>query len=354
MGNLIPIIAIVGFAVVLIVVLRRDLLPHRRKSLTNSMLGAGNDLQQAERIAQTVRRRNLAAVIVAVLGGIATLVLHQVFIKSGGLTLVAAPATIWVLVVLVLICWPIPYEPKTESVNTGTRVSAGLIPRTTSMFGPAWGLVLPLVLFAVSILGIVVAGILSSTDDRGLYRQITFQSANEAVVDENMVVTQNIMGVSSTGPFPGWYYGLPVAILLVLGLLLTLLALNKNTRRPSLRGESLIEFDAAVRTHNGYVLSSGFSAFLCLQAVPLLWMAAAAVYNMSQRATYIVGQKVDEGAGAEVSYDPWQVAFSWSLSGLGVLMLIVGIVLLGYLISSVLSAYGAGSKSRNAQLGSPA
>lgn len=351
MSSLILIVAMVGFAVMLLVLLRIGLLPQRRVNPLHAMPTTGPDRALAERILSTVRARNLTATAVAVFGFVVALVIHQAFIKPGALALVAAPAGIWVLVVLVLVCWPIPSEFPDQQGVGNSPVAATLVPRTTGMFGPRWGLVVPIVLFVVTMIGLVVAGLLSSTDELGRHRQIGYQTVSGAVLDDNMVVTGNLVGDGSTGPFPGWYYGVPVGILLVLGLALTLVALSGNARRPSLRSQGLSDFDLAVRTHNGYILSSGFSAFICLQLVPLLTMAATSVYNMSYSSVYAVGQKVDDSSTGELVLDPWKVALAWSLGSLGMLLLIVGIVLLGYLLAWVVAAYGLGSQNRNTRNG---
>lgn len=354
MSNLILIVALLGFAVVLLVLLRIGLLPHRRISVIDAMPVKEADRGLAERILRALRARNLSALILGVIGVVAAVLIHQAFITSGGLGLVAAPAGIWVLVVLVLLCWPIPFEASERQRGEKGPASASLVPRTTRMFGPAWGLVVPIVLFSVALVGILGAGVLSSVDDRGRYRQIDYQTVTSSVVDGNMIVTDNLVGQASAGPFPGWYYTVPVVVLLVAGLGLTLFALFGNARRPSLRNPGLAEFDHVVRTHNGYVLSSGFSAFLCLQMVPLLSMAATVVYTMASNHIYTVGQKMDDGSTGGVVYDPWQVAFAWSLGGLAVLLLIVGILLLGYLVAWVAVAYGAGSKKWQRRVGASA
>ena len=180
-----------------------------------------------------MRSRNLAAMGMAILGGALALFLNQAFPKANGIHLVLLPVGAWVLVVLLLIFWPIPHDLRVANENNDSRVSADLTPRSTRMFGPVWAVLAPTALLVASLAGLVISGISSSPDERGRYRELPFQALSGAQVDANMTVTESLAIEGTTGPFPGWYYGVPLMTLLVIGALLTLWALNINVRRLS-------------------------------------------------------------------------------------------------------------------------
>lgn len=339
MSNLLPIIVIVGIGIVLVALTRRGVLSQRRAPLTlQSREASGPDRELVLRILRAIRTRNLTAVGAAVLGVVLAVVVHQGFTKAAGLPLVLAPGAAGVLSTLVFLWWPLPHEARSTSLLKHDQICADLTPRTKGMFGPGWGVALPSVLSAITVVGLLLGGIFSSPDERGLYRQLHYVTHSGASIDANSVVTGNLVGYGSSGPFPGWYYGIPVGAVVVLGYMLTMWALNSNVRRPSLRSLELREFDKAVRTHNGYVLSTGFSALLCFQLVPLLAMAAISTYGASYNAIYEVGQRFD--AGADIFRDPWLATLGWTMGGLCMLLLIIGVLLLGYLVGWMAAAYG--------------
>ncbi|WP_404289801.1 hypothetical protein [Glutamicibacter arilaitensis] len=342
MSNLLPILALLGFGFALTLLIRRGVLSQRRADLVQlAHRGTVAEAGIAAKVLRTVRVRNLAALTVAVLAGTSAIYLYQAFPRANGLQLVAAPIGVWILVVIVFVLCPIPYDLTSAEEAEGARVSADLTPRSTGMFGPAWGIIVPGVMLAATIIGLLAAGIASSPDEQGRYRMLHFVSASGARLDENMKVTQALSGEGLTGPFPGWYYGIPLLVLLVLAAFLTLWALNINARRPSLRSTSLQGFDNAVRTHNAYVLSTGFSAMLCVQLLPLLVMAATAIYNAGYTEIFVVGEIYANGALPETSTDPWHAALALTLAGLGLLLLVVGVMLLGQLAGWIAPTFRA-------------
>ncbi|PQZ98168.1 hypothetical protein CQ017_11150 [Arthrobacter sp. MYb224] len=345
MSNVLPFLVLIGFGLALTLLIRRGVLSQRRADLVNlAHRGAAAEAGIAGKVLRAVRARNMAALIVALLAGTWAIYLNQAFPKANGLQLVAAPAGIWILVAIVFIIFPIPHDFASAEEGNGARVSADLTPRSTGMFGPAWGIIVPGVMLGATLIGLLVAGLASSTDERGRYRMLPYASANGASLDENMMVTEVSLGDGATGPFPGWYYGIPLLVFLVLGALLTLWALNRNARRPSLRSPALQGFDNAVRTHNAYVLSTGFSAMLCFQLLPLLAMAASAIYNAGYTLNFVVGETYTRGALPEGSTDLWNAALALSLAGLGLLVLVVGAILLGQLAGWIATIFKATDK----------
>ncbi|MFP3468125.1 hypothetical protein, partial [Leifsonia sp. SIMBA_070] len=65
------------------------------------------------------------------------------------------------------------------------------------------------------ILGLVLTGLYSSADENGLHRIFQRRGLSGCGIEDGRVVDVQY-NLSSTGPFPGWYYGVPVMISTVL------------------------------------------------------------------------------------------------------------------------------------------
>lgn len=328
MVNLFALLLLLGFTVGIILLMRKSVLTQRRADLAAlARLGTATERANAVAVLRGLRARNITVLAVLVAGAVIAVVLHQRFPSAAGLPLAVAPAGIWVLAVLVFAGRPLPHEFSGAAAQSPQRVSADSTPRSSAMFGPAWGIALPAILLAGTVLGLVVAGILSGPDENGRFRNLHYVSA-AVELDSNMVVTRVLPGAGAAGPFPGWYYGIPLLVLLLLGAGLSLWALNSNARRPRMRGENLRGFDNAVRTHVGYLISSGFSAMLCFQAAPLALAAAAAFRSSGANPGYVIGQVYDDAAIGRVTMDPVMGALSIFLAALALILLVVGAILL--------------------------
>lgn len=336
MANGFALLLLLAFSVGIVVLVRRNIFTQKRSDLL-SLAAGGTIVERANavRVLRSLRARTVAALTVMAAGGAAALVLHAEYPDAAGLPLAAAPAGMWVLASLVFVVWRIPHEFSDISPESSLHTSAELTPRSTGRFGPAWGIVMPAVLLGASAAGLVVAGILSGPDERGRFRNFPYVSAGGAELDQNLVVTHVQLGAGSIGPFPGWYYGLPVLALLLLGSVLGLWALSTNARRPRMRGMRLRAFDDAVRTNVGYVVSTGFSAMLCFQVAPLLLFTASALHGSGMNAPYVVGQVLDGGGVPGMTADPLLTALALSVAVVALLLLIVGAVLLVRLLGWV-------------------
>lgn len=329
MVNLFALLLLIGFAVGIILLVRRSIFTQRRPDLTALANGAtGVERAHALAVIRVLRARNLAVVAALLAGAVVAVALGELFPFSFGLPLAIAPAGMWVLAGLVFACWPLPHDFVGDAPQAAQKPTADLAPRSTSMFGPSWGITLPAVLLAATVIGLVVTGLLSGPDERGLFRNLPYVSTGAAELDGNMVVTAIQVGEGSAGPFPGWYYGVPILVLLLLGAGLGLWALNSNTRRPRMRGENLRGFDDAVRTHVGYVISTGFSTMLCFQAAPLMLASAVAFRAAGSSPGYVVGQIYDDAAMGRTTTDPVMGALSISLAVVALVLLVVGTILL--------------------------
>ncbi|MGL3806588.1 hypothetical protein ACSYDW_10860 [Paeniglutamicibacter sp. R2-26] len=334
MINLLPVAAFLGFGVALLLLVRKGSLSQRRSDLGDlANRGSAPDVATARRILRIMRARNISAFAAAVAGAVGAFILHDTFPQGFGLAIVVAPAFMWVLAAAVYALWPIPSEFPNAVSEPEPRLSADLTTRSAGMFGPAWGIVAPAVLLVATAVGVVAAGRVSGADENGLFRNFPHSSMNGAELDENMVIIGTVATEGASGPFPGWYYGVPVIVLLAVGAVLTLWALNSNARRPRLRSAGLRELDLAIRTHQGYVLSTGASAMLCFQALPLLLMALISVRSAASRTILVVGQVFDESSMPARGLDPFLGGVAVGLAVVALLLLVIGLVLLANLVA---------------------
>ncbi|MDO5743229.1 MAG: hypothetical protein Q4P23_02085 [Micrococcaceae bacterium] len=329
MVNAAVLVVLIGFVVALVTLVRRGVLTQRRVDLVSfARAGGATEQDNAYEVLRSLRARNLAAVAAVVTGGCAAVALQSKFPDTAGLALALAPAGIWVLAASIFAFWRLPHEFTVSSTDSFEQSTAELVPRTVSRFGPAWGIMLPAALLATTLLGLVAAGLASGADAQGRYRNLPYVSSGGAELDSTMVVTGLQLGEGSVGPFPGWYYGMPVMALLLVGTVLGLLALSSNARRPRLRGVDLHGFDDAVRTNVGYVISTGFSAMLCFQAAPMMLIAASAINSSGTHPVYTIGEAIDETVVPSLGIDPVAGALSMGISVAAILLLIIGTTLL--------------------------
>lgn len=253
----------IGFAVGIVKLVRRGVLIRRRADLV-SLARVGNTTERscAHNVLRSLRAPNLAALVAVVLGGVVAAALQEEFPDAAGLALAVAPAGIWVLAALAFAFWRLPHEATDPPADSVEQATAELLLPFAGKFGPAWGIMLPAALLMVTVLRLVGAGLASGTNQQGRHRNLPYVSPGYAEVERNMLVTGLQFGEGAVGAFPGWYYGVPVSALLLLGAFLGLWALNSHVRRPRIRGVHLQRFDDAVRTNAGYMISTGFSAML--------------------------------------------------------------------------------------------
>lgn len=347
MLNLLPSVLVIGLCIGIFAVIRRGIFTQRRVDLAIAASNGSADAVVAAYIFRTMRKRNIVAITAAGFAFVISFLLQTLFSQTYGLFAIVSPSLAALLAVGIYAAWPIPAEYLAPSSTIDAKTSANLTPRSTGMFGPAWGIIVPGALLVVLIGGLLVAGIFSGSDEAGLYRTFPFKSADGARLNENMIVTQIEVTTGWTTPFPGWYYGLPILGILILSGILMLRALNSNAHRPVFRSEGLLEFDRAVRINEGYILSTGMSMLLCFQAVPLLGMASNAISNAGMNIVYQIGMVIEDDMHPPVVMDPGMAALSAALRILALLLAIVGIMLLVKLVGWVGSTFGSLEQKSN-------
>ncbi|PQZ92998.1 hypothetical protein CQ018_11110 [Arthrobacter sp. MYb227] len=348
MINLLPSLLVIGLCIGILLIVRRGVIAQRREDLAIAAhRGNAADVVVAGKLMRVMRARHLLAIGVALLGAFGMFMLQGFFPKSFGIFLLGSPLVAATLAMGIYAFWKLPTNLKADARSADKRISAGLIPRSTGMFGPAWGILVPGLFAGSLLLGLLIAGFFSGPDERGLFRNLPLTSFSGATLDENMVVTEISATTGSTGPFPGWYYGVPIMGLLVIVGILTLWALHTNTRRPSLHSAGLQEFDTAARNHEGYVISTGVSMLLCFQSVLLLFMAAMSLYSGAVSAAYEIGMTVEPGIPVPSAVDTGLAALSATLGIIALLLIFTGVALLVKLFGWVGSTFGSLEQKSN-------
>lgn len=158
-----------------------------------------------------------------------------------------------------------PFEPNDVR-------EADLTQRTPLGFGPRWAFTIPLVAAAIMILGLVAAGLASTQDANGDWRRISVDLVETWKIYDG-VITQLFRGTHLIS-FPGWYYGVPLIIGVIVLVALTFWALHRTAGEPRIPGTTA-ELDTAVRTTKTKFLMASSSAALGVA----IWLLASACAN---------------------------------------------------------------------------
>ncbi|WP_150958751.1 hypothetical protein [Microbacterium testaceum] len=162
-------------------------------------------------------------------------------------------------------------------------VDAGSVSRRTwTTFGPRYGVVSLAALTVVTIVVTVVFGRMSFAFDPGLAAHVALQVPNTG---EAPVVTV----------FPGWAYGIPLIVSVLLLAAATVLGLHRNARRP---------FSAHLSTGSERAHRSGAARNVTAIAIGVVSIALAGLLRMARRgvASSMV-RMTDSGAESAVTVD---------------------------------------------------
>ncbi|MFT3945014.1 MAG: hypothetical protein QM705_14495 [Ancrocorticia sp.] len=201
--------------------------------------------------------------------------------------------------------------------------SASLAPRTwrdSLTLGAVAGWIAAAVSLVVAIVGF---GVTSSPDGAGRYRMYT------AVIHYPDFDT-----TSTTSPYPGWYYTVPVLVAAAVLVLVTWFALRRTSLAPSLPGVGLERADARWRQDSADIILRLSAGALFVQSAVISWMGLTCLQNM------LPDKHHEPGMIASTSvFDSWGT----SVVGLGALALtIAGIA---YLLSAFVGAVSLPSKA---------
>lgn len=290
------IVFILAAAIVALVVRWRDRLRSRAR---------GEATAPGSAAYRRFRRRNAGAVVAGVAAFFGCGALNVVFADLAGIVFTLAPgaAAIAALLTIALV-------PVSQRVTTGRRV-ASLERRTPWSFAPAWTFILVGLASAGVLVSLVLMGFASSCDADGQCRSITVTSGQY---------------VSSSGPYPGWYYGIPLIVVTLALAACTFFALARIAAAPAATDANDIEDDRVLRAVSTAMvtkLSAGallayfgiilFAAGICTQSAATLGdgtqvepIHAVGVFEVATSAFVLVtGMALLLGAIADATRSPF-------------------------------------------------
>ena len=151
-------------------------------------------------------------------------------------------------------------RPSWPSEQGGLTV-AELSPRGSMSFAKRWVFILPLTAAIALILGLLLAGLYSATDEFGHHRVFRRRVLAGWGV-ENGQVTDLQYNLSSSGPFPGWYYGVPIMLCTLLLMAVVYLSLHRIAAAPRPAAAHLFAADTALRSlATRFVMTASSAAF---------------------------------------------------------------------------------------------
>ncbi len=109
-----------------------------------------------------------------------------------------------------LLAYSLYPRPGWTSAGSG-RIVAELQPRSATSFARQWVFALPLASAITLMLCLVLTGVYSATDENGLHRVFQRRSLAGWGVENGKIIDVQYT-LSASGPFPGWYYGIPLII----------------------------------------------------------------------------------------------------------------------------------------------
>lgn len=280
---------------------------HRRR-----IEGVGADSQHERAAADVVRHAQRRAIIAVVFA----LVLFTAITAIGfaepqmlGLPLGIAPG-LAVSGGLLLFSASVPPRIPQPAQN-----SAALSRRYPWSFGPRWAFALPVAVAAAFIAFLVATGITSSPGDDGLYRSISVADANTS---------------STAGPYPGWFYGLPLIAVTIVLAIATLLALHRVSVTPSLPNAELAELDGRWRSASTLVITKLSTSALLIYFGGTAFIAGNATNNVASRYTAT-------GDTFSVTFRQPEFAIGVSLQLLGAVLAVAGLIFLSAAATAALS-----------------
>ena len=151
----------------------------------------------------------------------------------------------------------------------GKRVIAELTPRRPTSFARQWVFTLPLA-SAIALIGmLIITGVYSSTDENGLHRIYQRRGLSGWGVEDGQVVDVQY-NLGSTGPFPGWYYGVPIMISAILLIVVVYWSLRRIAAAARPVVPDLFDTDTALRSLRTVFVMTASSAALAFQVAGLL------------------------------------------------------------------------------------
>jgi hypothetical protein len=180
------------------------------------------------------------------------------------------------------------YPRKLWTSDPSAGAVADLAPRRPTSFARHWVFVLPTVAAIILTVGLLLTGLYSAPDENGLHRVFQRRSLAGWGVKNGQVIDIQY-NLSSTGPFPGWYYGVPLMICTVLMVLAVYWSLRRTAAAPRPQSAELFRADTALREMRTTFIMAASSSALAFQIAGL----SAITGNVLRSAHYDAVPTVD-------------------------------------------------------------
>jgi hypothetical protein len=252
------------------------------------------------RALRQARTRALVGVGVATLALVAGLAVDATRPELVGLPIALTPGLAAVVGLLVATWLPSrpAAVPGAGAVPGASVVSAPLTPRTATSFGTRTAFAVPAGVAVVYLGFLAWAAAVAAPDEAGRLREFTVVGPGWS---------------SSAGPFPGSYYGLPLAVVTVLLAATTLLALRRVALTPVLPVPGLDGVDRHWRVVSTRII---------------VRISTAALLGYVGGSLFFAGHAIRSAAGSVVAGDPGRPGTAVAgavLLGCGVMALVAGV-----------------------------
>ncbi|PSL37857.1 hypothetical protein CLV49_1464 [Labedella gwakjiensis] len=122
--------------------------------------------------------------------------------------------------------------PAVSIREPGTSRSADLDRRRPWSYAPRWAVGLPVAAGSLVLGAVIAFGLTSSTQEDGQYRAFTVVNGDYT---------------STSSPYPGWFYGVPIAAMVIAIAVVAVVALTRIAGAPRPTDSGLREIDAVMR-----------------------------------------------------------------------------------------------------------
>lgn len=313
--GLIPLVTLASALVVTVVVISR----WRRNNAFRRIIVPATLVDGVRSARRFFLGRLTIAAVAAVLVGIAVFLIDERVPAALGRVALIAPG-LAALTALVMVA----VFPAASIREPDTSRSADLDRRRPWSYAPRWAVGLPVAAGSLVLVAVMAFGLTSSPQDDGQYRAFT-------VVDGDYT--------STSSPYPGWFYGLPIAALVVVLAIVAVIALARIAGAPRPTDPGLREIDAVMR-------------MLATRVVVKLTTAAFLLYL---GAILVVGGNAMGNASGQWTGDAYARTEPWTT--LSTVSILTGLVIVafgvGFLLLAVLDAARAPSATRPATMPRP-
>lgn len=270
-----------------------------------------------------VKARLWVMVGLMVCGGIGVFLVAGLSLRDHGRT-VAYPLFAAAIGVALVTLWP-----RRRVAQEGQAREADLTARTAASTGARWALALPMITGGALAIVLIATGLTSVRDDAdGSFSSFgTFDPQGGVVLsDDGTTVAGLEPSWGSTGPYPGWAFGVIYLPLIAVALGLLAWALLRNARAAAWQGRDGAQVDALARAAVARGGSLAVTLLFLLVIEGLAAACAGAWWSASWRSDVRMG---DAAAAAERldTHDPTLLVAS-----IGALVLFVAALALGGLL----------------------